>query len=170
MALRSIELKATCTNVQAISEFLEKHGSYKGRDHQVDTYFQVPHGRLKLRQGTIENNLIAYHRPDVAAQKLSEVSLYQPVDPEGLKQVLQQALPVLVIVDKYRHIYFIDNVKFHIDEVTGLGHFVEIEAIDESGRHSDAELERQCQYYQNKLGILPEDLCSHSYSDMLLNR
>ncbi|MCB0602299.1 MAG: class IV adenylate cyclase [Saprospiraceae bacterium] len=170
MAIRSIELKARCPDETVVREYLARNGRYKGRDHQVDTYFQVPSGRLKLRQGTIENNLIAYHRPNVASQKLSEVSLYPPADADQLYQVLTKVLPVLVTVDKQRHIYFIDNVKFHIDEVKDLGQFVEIEAIDEEGLRSIEDLEIQCQYYQKELGIHPGDLCSHSYSDMLLAR
>ena len=79
-------------------------------------------------------------------------------------------LPVKVVVDKWRHIFFIDNVKFHVDEVKDLGAFVEIEAIDDQGLKSDEDLGIQCTYFQKQLGIIPDQLCRDSYSDMLLDR
>jgi len=72
-----------------------------------------------------------------------------------------------IIVQKVREIYFIDNVKFHVDVVECLGGFIEIEAIDESGRYSDEQLQSQCEHYMQILGIQPADLLSDSYSDML---
>ena len=170
MSIRSVEIKAHCPNRDAVMTYLNQHGTYRGHDHQVDTYFQVPNGRLKLRNGTIEKSLIAYLRPNVANQKLSEVSLYRPEDPEQLAKVLKQALPVKVVVDKWRHIFFIDNVKFHVDEVKDLGAFVEIEATDDQGLKSDEDLGIQCTYFQKQLGIIPDQLCRDSYSDMLLDR
>jgi predicted adenylyl cyclase CyaB len=84
-----------------------------------------------------------------------------------LKSILAQALGVDVIVGKKRRIYFIDNVKFHIDEVEALGSFVEIEAIDRDGRIPPEHLRRQCDEYLNLFGIRDEDLISESYSDLL---
>ncbi len=66
-----------------------------------------------------------------------------------------------------RSIYFIDNVKFHIDEVKGLGAFVEIEAINTSGDISENDLLKQCAYYMEILEIAEQDLLPFSYSDML---
>jgi len=74
----------------------------------------------------------------------------------------------LVIVDKKREIYFIDNVKFHIDTVKNLGTFVEIEAIDQEGIISEDNLRKQCQKYLDLFTISKNDLISCSYSDMLL--
>jgi predicted adenylyl cyclase CyaB len=73
-----------------------------------------------------------------------------------------------VEVVKQREIYFIDNVKFHLDNVPGLGSFVEIEAIDANGTVGKEKLLEQCEYYMDKLSIQKEDLISLSYSDMLL--
>jgi predicted adenylyl cyclase CyaB len=71
-------------------------------------------------------------------------------------------------VDKKREIHFIDNVKFHIDIVDGLGNFIEIEAIDMDGSISEAKLLEQCQFYIKLFGVEEEDLLENSYSDMLL--
>ena len=74
---------------------------------------------------------------------------------------------VLKVVKKHREIYFIGNVKFHIDSVDGLGDFVEIETIDASGSIGRDELLRQCGEYMELLGIADEDLVEGSYSDMV---
>ena len=73
-----------------------------------------------------------------------------------------------MVVDKIREIYFIDNVKFHLDSVKDLGEFVEIEAIDETGEIGKEKLHEQCSFYLNLFGIKQEELLSCSYSDLVL--
>ena len=165
----NIEIKARCHNQDHIRQILLAKGAdFRGTDHQIDTYFQVPNGRLKLRQGTIEQNLIHYLRPDQAGPKASEVHLYSPADDQALKALLSAALTTKVVVDKQREIYFIDNVKFHLDRVEQLGTFVEIEAIDEDGSVGRERLHEQCAHYLQLFEIQAKDLLNNSYSDLLL--
>jgi len=166
----NVEIKARCRDAQAARNALRSRGAeFKGTDRQVDTYFRVRRGRLKLREGDIENALIFYERPDQPGPKESRVILCpRPGDP--LKEVLTAALGVLVVVGKRREIYFIDNVKFHIDEVDGLGSFLEIEAIDETGSVGRDQLRAQCREHMAALGVERGDLVGCSYSDMLLER
>jgi predicted adenylyl cyclase CyaB len=77
-------------------------------------------------------------------------------------------LGVLVVVDKEREIYFIDNVKFHLDKVKNLGNFVEIEAIDNKNIGKE-KLLKQCNEYMKLFSIDKKDLIAESYSDMLLD-
>lgn len=169
MNLLNVEIKARCSDPGRIRTLLAEHGAdFKGTDHQVDTYFQVPGGRLKLRQGNIEQNLIFYRRPDSRTPKTSGINLVPAEHPEELHALLSNALGVLAVVDKKREIYFIDTVKFHIDEVQKLGHFLEIEAIDSNKSRSEAQLKEQCQSYIKILDIAQEDLVAQSYSDLLL--
>ena len=166
----NIEIKARSSNHARIREILASKGAdYRGRDHQIDTYFYVPSGRLKLREGNIENSLIYYDREDIEGPKQSNVVLARLSPNPGLKSVLAKALGVLVVVDKQREIYFVDNVKIHIDSVRGLGDFVEIEAIDEDGSIGRDKLLEQCQHYVDLFGISPSELISTSYSDLLLD-
>ncbi len=164
----NIELKAYCKNQDKIREILrENNAEFKGVDHQVDTYFKAKTGRLKLREGNIENNLIHYVRSNEKSSKESKVLLYKTASGISLKQILQTALQVICVVDKSREIYFIENVKFHIDTVKGLGTFVEIEAIDIDENIGKQHLKEQCNYYMELLQIKPIDLIANSYSDML---
>ncbi|MBK9570243.1 MAG: class IV adenylate cyclase [Chitinophagaceae bacterium] len=88
----------------------------------------MPQGRLKLREGIIENNLIYYERTNQAGPKNSHFNLIAIEDAKGLKEALTKSIGIKVVVRKKREIYHIANVKFHIDDVPGLGSFVEIEA------------------------------------------
>ena len=167
----NIENKAHCQQQERIRKILlEKEADFKGIDHQIDTYFKVPNGRLKLREGNIEVNLIQYHRDDKSGPKASHVHLYKPAKSEDLRAALTAALGVKVVVDKQREIYFLDNVKFHLDQVKELGTFIEIEAIDFDGTIGEHKLLEQCQYYMELFTISEEDLIENSYSDLLLNR
>jgi len=170
MSHTNIEIKARCTNATEIRNYLiEQKAQFKGVDLQTDTYFNVSKGRLKLRQGNIENSLIYYNRENIAGPKMSEVHLYQvEKNSELLKEILRNANGIKVVVKKKREIYFIENVKFHIDEVEGLGSFVEIEAIDNDGSLGQEHIRQQCAFYLMQFGITDEQLLTHSYSDLLM--
>jgi len=169
MSFLNIEIKARCPDPDFVRKVLKQRNAiYKGEDHQIDTYFNCRHGRLKLREGNIEHHLIHYSREDEAGPKQSMVTLYHPQPDSTLKEILIKSLGILAIVDKKREIYFIDNVKFHIDRVEVLGSFVEIEAIDSTGKIGKKKLTKQCQNYMELLRIHPTDLIECSYSDMIL--
>jgi adenylate cyclase class IV len=59
-------------------------------------------------------------------------------------------------------------VKFHFDQVEGLGTFVEVEAIDKDGSIGLDTLKAQCRHYQQLLGVQENDFIAESYSDLLL--
>ena len=159
MDILIVEIKARSKDQDKIREILnDNKADFKGIDHQIDTYFNVNHGRLKLREGKIENNLIHYHRDNQLTPKDSKVLLYKSNPESTLKDVLISSCGIKVVIDKQREIYFIDNVKFHIDTVNELGNFVEIEAIDETGEIGKEKLLAQCNTYMNLLGITQNDL------------
>jgi predicted adenylyl cyclase CyaB len=167
----NFECKASCSSLEAAEQKLKEYQPrYIGQDHQVDTYFNVGKGRLKLREGNIEHALIHYERANIAGAKQSNVILYQHKPSGELKQILTTALGIKTIVDKKRRIYFIDNVKFHFDEVQGLGNFLEIEAIDAYDTIGMTMLKEQCSRFAGILGIREEDYLADSYSDMLLKK
>lgn len=169
MSRINIEIKARCSKHEEIRKILkDKKANFKGIDHQVDTYFNVKIGRLKLREGTIENNLIQYNRPDISGPKQSDFALYKTAPNSALKTLLINSLGALVVVDKQREISYIGNIKFHLDEVKGLGKFVEIEAEGEKIEGAYSQLKAQCDAYLKLFEIEEKDLIHNSYSDMLL--
>lgn len=169
MSILNIEFKARSTDIIAAENILLQHNpEYIGEDQQVDTYFIVAAGRLKLREGNIENALIHYERENTAGSKSSQVVLYQHRPDENLKAMLTKALGIKAVVDKKRKIYFIENVKFHFDTVQNLGTFIEVEAIDKDGSIGKEKLQEQCDFYAAMLNVKEEDFMAVSYSDMIM--
>ena len=170
MSYLNVEIKASTNCPEFIKEYLSSHNAdFKGLDEQTDTYFNVPHGRLKLREGNIENNLIYYNRDNQKGPKSSQFDLVKIEDAQRLKEVLAKSCGIKMIVRKRREIYYIANVKFHVDEVPGLGSFIEIEAGNVLADKTVEELLEQCNFYLKEFGVKEEELIADSYSDMLLN-
>lgn len=168
MKIKNVEIKARCTDSDHCRKQLRAmEAQFKGVAQQTDTYFRVETGRLKLREGNLEQGLIFYQRPNQADPKPSNIILCHVQDNEQLKVLLSAALGVKVVVVKQREIYFLDNTKIHLDVVPQLGEFVEIEVIG-TDADSETRLRARCQALMQQLGITAADLISESYSDMLL--
>ena len=128
---RNLELKARCADLAAVRSIVQQ---LCGRDAllelQTDTYFQVPNGRLKLREIRGQPAvLIAYQRPNQSELRASDYHLVPVSEPALLKVALIGALALRGVVTKRREIYFWQNVRIHLDEVENLGTFVEFEAV-----------------------------------------
>lgn len=101
MAIINFEFKARTSDPKKLEErLLSLNPNFIGEDHQRDTYFNVDEGRLKLREGNIENSLIWYERHDVKGAKQSDVLLYQHNPDKTLKDILVKLHGVKVVVEK----------------------------------------------------------------------
>ncbi|MEO6870043.1 MAG: class IV adenylate cyclase [Ginsengibacter sp.] len=164
----NFEFKARVEHVDEAEQKLHQlNPTFIGMDLQTDTYFKVNQGRLKLREGNIENSLIYYDRQNLAGAKQSDIILYKHQPEKALKAILTKVHGVKVIVKKQRKIYFIENVKFHFDKLAALGEFLEVEAIDPDDSIGIDKLKEQCDYYAKFFNIEKEDYLSESYSDMI---
>ena len=164
------EVKARCARPdETRAAILSRGGVLRGIDQQTDTYFVVPKGRLKVREGTIENSLIAYDRPLEAGVRGSTLvlAILTPAEAAGMRAVLEAAMPVAARVVKTREIFFAGNVKLHLDNVEGLGSFVEIEAQCGAAPPDRPALEAQAAQWSDFLGIAPADTIASSYAEML---
>src|SRR6266542_2123352 len=99
--MTNIEIKARCVDPEAVRRLLAARGvSLSRRMRQVDTYFHVPRGRLKLREiDEAEAQLIQYDRPDRAAAHASDYVVAPMSEPGPLKLALTRALGVRVVVE-----------------------------------------------------------------------
>jgi predicted adenylyl cyclase CyaB len=134
---------------------------------QEDTFFNVAHGRLKLR--ILEpgrGQLIYYERPDQDGPKRSDYHISETADPQDLKRVLELAYGIRGIVRKTRYLYLIGQTRVHLDEVDGLGHFMELEVVLRPDQ-SDADGQAVAAELMTRLGVAPEDLLEGAYMDML---
>lgn len=169
MKLKNYEFKAKAGDLDKLEQkLLGLNPVFKGEDHQIDTYFNVSSGRLKLREGNIENALICYERPDIADAKQADIILYKHSPEKSLKDILAKVHGIKTIVEKTRRIYFIENVKFHFDTVKNLGTYVEVEAIDETGEAGLEKLKELCNKYFLFFGLEKSDLVDKSYSDLIV--
>ena len=168
MLIKNHEFKAKVDTLEVYENMLlTLNPILQGTDFQIDTYFNVEKGRLKLREGNIENSLINYDRENLLGSKKSEIILDQHEPSKALKSILELQLGILTIVDKKRKIYFIDNVKFHFDEVKNLGVFIEVEAIDSDNKFTPEELKIQCDHYYEFFGLNESQMIDKSYSDLI---
>src|SRR2546428_3846289 len=76
------ELKARCGDLARVRDRLRPRATYEATRRQVDTYFSVQRGRLKLREvAGRPAELIYYERSDLATVKPSQVYLASTEDP-----------------------------------------------------------------------------------------
>jgi predicted adenylyl cyclase CyaB len=135
---------------------------------QHDTYFRATTGRLKLReQEGIAPHLIAYDRPDLRGRRESRYEVTDVERPEELRAVLAAGLGIRVEVAKRRRLFRWDGVRIHLDNVDGLGAFIEFEAIvgapeEFSYRH------RQVDELKKAFEIREADIVAIGYGELLL--
>lgn len=168
---RNVEIKARVSDPAILTA---KAKALAGEDgsfsQQVDTFFNATNGRLKLRNIQGEKaKLIHYDRPDQSGPKLSDFLITCVEDADGLKKVLANAVGIKGEVRKTRHLIMCDQTRIHIDDVEGLGHFMELEVqLREDQTIEDGE--RIAEDIMGKLGINKEDLITGAYMDLLLDQ
>jgi homotetrameric cytidine deaminase len=174
VSMRNIELKARDPNPSRSLELALALGAEdKGEIEQVDTYFGGARGRLKLRVQQaggqqLWDELIEYTRADATEARASTYVRVPVADATALQEALDAAYGTLVTVTKRRRLLLWEGVRIHLDEVEGLGSFLEFEAVAEPGTE-DLSLERQkVERLRAEFGIEDEDLVATSYSDLLM--
>ena len=163
----NVEVKARAPDLDGLREKLVQLGAEeKGAFRQTDTYFSVARGRLKVREieGLGEAELIYYEREDKAGPRPCEALIAKV--PRGAVEVLKKALPVRSVVRKKRSILQLGPAEVHLDEVEGLGTFLELEVKTGPG-FGEREALEMAEDLLAKLGIRPEDLVPYSYGDLL---
>ncbi|MGB8212999.1 MAG: class IV adenylate cyclase [Anaerolineales bacterium] len=134
---------------------------------QEDTFFHTSQGRLKLRRLKPDlGQLVYYERPDQEGPKLSNYQISETNDPEGLKTALRLALGVRGVVRKTRYLYLAGQTRIHLDDVEGLGQFMELEVVLR-GNQTEAEGQAIAEGLMARLGIRKEDLLEGAYIDLL---
>ncbi len=165
----NVEIKARDADPQATVSRCEALGAVdRGVLHQRDTYFAGRHGRLKLReQGGAGAELIAYRRSDAAEPEESAFVRAGAADPEALREALAAALGEMVVVVKRRRLFEWEHVRIHLDDVEGLGTFIELEALVGPGLNTLAEASDKVARLRAELAIADDALVAVGYSDLL---
>ena len=164
----NVEVKARVRNYEALSaRAREISDSPVEVIRQVDTFFVTAEGRLKLREPDAGRaQLIYYERPDQDGPKRSDYTIFETPDPGPLKSVLSRALGVRGTVEKVRHLYMVGQTRVHLDEVKGLGNFMELEVVLRSDQ-SDQEGRLIAEQLLASLGVEQGDLVESAYMNLL---
>ena len=165
----NFELKARCADLTLARERAEAIATrWLGVDEQVDTYFRVATGRLKLRESSLSGaQLVPYLRPDAPLARRSDYVVIPVPEAERTKALLSELLGVHRVVRKRREIALYQNVRIHLDRVEGLGDFVELEAVWDGDVAGEAEQREKVAFLREQLGIREEDLVAVSYEGLL---
>lgn len=165
---RNIEIKAQAHNldeVAARAASLSHHGPVL--INQVDFFFNVPQGRLKLRKFDVSHGeLIYYEREDTLDPKESFYLRTATAEPDALVATLQTALGLRGVVRKQRTLYLVGQTRIHLDQVEGLGSFLELEVVLEEDQSLEAGVQVAHDLMQ-ALGVSPDSLVSGAYIDLL---
>lgn len=164
LSYKDFTIKARISDPLRIEDLLKKMDAQNlGTDHQIDTYFKVEKGKLKWRKGTIENLITHYER--IAENGLEKTIVYRyDLNPSEEKiLMLFSTYQKLGILEKERKIFFIDNIKIHLDKTKDGNTFLEIEASDENNKRSLKELHEQCLNIKDVLKISDSDLMKTGY-------
>ena len=165
---RNIEVKA---RVDSVADVMPRARALAHEDAQLirqdDTFFRVPHGRLKLREladGSAE--LIHYLRADTLEAKLSDHRRVPVADAAALREALQRALGLLGRVRKQRWLLLAGQTRIHLDRVDGLGDFIELEVVLRDGQ-SVADGVRVAEGLMHELGLARAERIPGAYLDLL---
>ena len=164
----NIEIKARVIDPASLRQRVEALSESTGElIVQDDTFFHTPRGRLKLRVMAPDNGqLIYYERIDEAGPKRSDYLISVTREPDSLKAALSAALGVRGRVRKERWLYWAGQTRIHLDEVEGLGSFIELEVVLQPGQNAEEGL-MVAEALMQQLGLQETDLIDGAYIDLL---
>jgi len=165
---RNIEIKVRISSVEALLpkvRAVADQGPWEIR--QDDTYFACAGGRLKLRTGCGDSGeLIYYRRENQRAPKQSFYLRSPTAAPGSLRDLLTQAYGQIGRVEKLRTLFLRGRTRIHLDKVTDLGHFLELEVVLPD-HESPAEGIGEANELLTLLGLDSSQLLEGSYLDLL---
>ena len=166
---RNIEIKARIASVDAV---LPKARTLADGDavtiEQDNTFYAVPHGRLKLRRFADSSaELIHYHRADTVDAKASDYVRVATADPDALDAALTRACGTIGRVTKRRLLLIAGQTRIHLDRVDRLGDFIELEVVLRDGE-DDAHGIAVAEDLMRALGLADAPRVAGAYRDLLL--
>ena len=131
--MQDLEFKSELRDAPLARAVLERrNGVHACTIRQRDTYYRVPTGRFKKREAEVDGvaeptEFIRYDRDYRPGPRISR---FQILTPEETAERFGETLPApWLVVEKTRELYMADGARVHLDEVDGLGRFLEIELL-----------------------------------------
>jgi predicted adenylyl cyclase CyaB len=126
----------------------------------------VPSGRLKLRETAgFQAELIYYQREEQGETRPSDYQIAHSTEPDAMRALLSAALGVRTVVRKRRTLLLLDVTRIHLDNVEGLGSFLEIEV---PVQEDEAAAQERLEWLLRELGLSWSDCIRASYADLML--
>lgn len=176
-----VEVKVEADH-DAVRDRLEAHGAeFDGRVEQSDTYLDAPHRdfattdeALRVRRETENGDTsyrITYKGPLVEATSKTRAEIETGVDNGDDATAIFEQLGFTPVetVEKTRECYSIDGYTVMLDDVKGIGEYVEVES---QIAEDDAALEQARSgafELLGSLGLDPDDQIRTSYLGLLLD-
>ncbi|MEX1138607.1 MAG: class IV adenylate cyclase [Bacteroidota bacterium] len=167
---RNLELKAPLSSSYAGAAIARSLGARRtNRFYHTDTYFNIPSGRLKLREfrGNSRSQLIWYIRPNTRGVRISQYAIAPVQDTRETRKILSRLFGVQVVVRKRRDLFILNNARIHLDRIAGLGNFVEFEVIV---RYGIPQAKHLMNVLKTAFSVRQRDCIGTSYCTMLMNR
>ncbi len=166
---RNLELKASLNSIRGAETTARSLGArFAGTLAQLDVYFAVPRGRMKIRSiDGRRHELISYQRPNRRSGRFSDYVVTPLDDPRPLRKILTRQLGVLAVIRKRRRLYLYRNARIHLDAVSGLGNFIEFEVLVTRGT---AQAKSLFEELRSAFDIHAAQTIAGSYSDLILKR
>lgn len=165
---RNIEIKARVESLTSLATKVARIADQGPFDIvQDDTFFHCPGGRLKLRAfSAVDGELIFYRRADQAGPKESFYVRSPSPAPDSLREALTLAYGACGRVRKRRTLYLVGRTRVHLDDVEGLGPFLELEVVLRDGEPARSG-EDEARQLMQQLGIAATQLVEDAYVDLL---
>jgi len=161
---KDITIKARLAKADQTEKIIQSlNALFIGKDLQTDHYFKTEKGKLKWREGIIENLITHYERIVDHGAERTIVYRYDLNPTKEMLNDLTKNYLSIGFIRKERKIYKLSNIKIHLDKLSSGEEFIEIEAIDSEGKFSIEELKEQCQSLKEKLKINDHDLVPTGY-------
>ena len=130
----NLELKIKATSHQSLKKILLQIGAEsRGMLIQIDVYYSVPNGLLKLRIENGNESLIFYNRNENDKSRWSDFEVLKFTNGKG-EIFFSNLFDVEVIVKKERELFYYDDTRIHLDTVKFLGKFLELETLVINGK------------------------------------
>lgn len=165
---RNIEIKARIDRVSSLIPRVAEFASEGPVEiFQDDTFFACDRGRLKLRAFSVDRGeLIFYRRADQQGPKESFYVRSPTSSPDTLRQSLSLAYGETGRVQKLRTLFIVGRTRVHLDDVKGLGPFLELEVVLQHGEAADVGV-HEAHALMHRLGVDPSQLVEGGYVDLL---
>ena len=167
----NVEIKAVLRDRATVIAWAEQRSTVGPETlRQEDVFFPCESARLKMRVlAPKRGELIRYERTDTPEVRCSHYTIARTEDPDTLIEILTKTLGTIGVVRKTRLLYRIGQTRVHIDQVEGLGDFLELEVVMRPGQ-SEEEGQRIASALLFELGVRKEDLLELAYIDMLAHK